>query len=273
MFACAHPAIDVGIRAPLILQTILGFDAVDYRLRLPGLARYDEPAAGASQEQDPAGGHPVPGARTRGSARASGCGTRGDLRRVRRRLVGSRRHRGPAPQPRRRGDLAWAGWWPRFSPRSPKPSACFRSCCTPRHGAARAVDVSGEYVPLAEQDPALWDARLDRRSRSAAVARQSRRCDRPLPAGSRRAVGPRGSAAYRPFRLGGDRASVRRAVGAHRLTSRGDQPRHRSRRDQRGPPPVWFYSTRWLTMRGLPTISRTGPRGPDCWRAAARPGR
>jgi RNA polymerase sigma-70 factor (ECF subfamily) len=27
MFACAHPAIDANIRAPLILQTILGFDA------------------------------------------------------------------------------------------------------------------------------------------------------------------------------------------------------------------------------------------------------
>jgi RNA polymerase sigma-70 factor, ECF subfamily len=27
MFACAHPAIDTNIRAPLILQTILGFDA------------------------------------------------------------------------------------------------------------------------------------------------------------------------------------------------------------------------------------------------------
>lgn len=27
MFACAHPAIEVGIRAPLILQTILGFNA------------------------------------------------------------------------------------------------------------------------------------------------------------------------------------------------------------------------------------------------------
>ena len=27
MFACAHPAIDPGIRAPMILQTILGFDA------------------------------------------------------------------------------------------------------------------------------------------------------------------------------------------------------------------------------------------------------
>ena len=27
MFACAHPAIDPGVRAPLILQTLLGFDA------------------------------------------------------------------------------------------------------------------------------------------------------------------------------------------------------------------------------------------------------
>src|ERR1700730_12009993 len=27
MFACAHPAIEPGIRAPMILQTILGFDA------------------------------------------------------------------------------------------------------------------------------------------------------------------------------------------------------------------------------------------------------
>lgn len=27
MFACAHPAIDATVRAPLILQTILGFDA------------------------------------------------------------------------------------------------------------------------------------------------------------------------------------------------------------------------------------------------------
>ena len=27
MFACAHPAIDAGIRAPLMLQTILGLDA------------------------------------------------------------------------------------------------------------------------------------------------------------------------------------------------------------------------------------------------------
>jgi RNA polymerase sigma-70 factor (ECF subfamily) len=27
MFACAHPAIDTSVRAPLILQTILGFDA------------------------------------------------------------------------------------------------------------------------------------------------------------------------------------------------------------------------------------------------------
>ena len=29
MFACAHPAIDPSIRSPLILQTVLGLDAVD----------------------------------------------------------------------------------------------------------------------------------------------------------------------------------------------------------------------------------------------------
>jgi hypothetical protein len=28
MFACAHPAIDPAIRAPVILQTVLGLDAV-----------------------------------------------------------------------------------------------------------------------------------------------------------------------------------------------------------------------------------------------------
>lgn len=28
MFACTHPAIDAGVRAPLILQAVLGFDAV-----------------------------------------------------------------------------------------------------------------------------------------------------------------------------------------------------------------------------------------------------
>ena len=27
MFACAHPAIDAGIRAPLMLQVVLGLDA------------------------------------------------------------------------------------------------------------------------------------------------------------------------------------------------------------------------------------------------------
>src|SRR5205823_12990964 len=27
MFVCAHPAIEAGVRAPLMLQTILGFDA------------------------------------------------------------------------------------------------------------------------------------------------------------------------------------------------------------------------------------------------------
>ena len=27
MFVCAHPALEAGVRAPLVLQTVLGFDA------------------------------------------------------------------------------------------------------------------------------------------------------------------------------------------------------------------------------------------------------
>ena len=73
MFACAHPAIDEGVRAPLILQTILGLDAAADRLGLPGLARRDGPAAGARQGEDPARRRAVPHPRARrgaGTARA-----------------------------------------------------------------------------------------------------------------------------------------------------------------------------------------------------------
>src|SRR4029079_3323100 len=35
MFACAHPAIERGVRAPLILQTILGFTAEDLSAGVP----------------------------------------------------------------------------------------------------------------------------------------------------------------------------------------------------------------------------------------------
>ena len=59
MFACAHPAIDPGIRAPLILQTLLGFDAATIASAFPGVAGRHGPAALARQTQDPGGRHSV----------------------------------------------------------------------------------------------------------------------------------------------------------------------------------------------------------------------
>ena len=43
LFACAHPAIDAGIRTPLMLQTVLGFDAAQVA------AAFDLPAATMAQ--------------------------------------------------------------------------------------------------------------------------------------------------------------------------------------------------------------------------------
>jgi len=45
MFVCAHPAIDAGVRAPLMLQTVLGFDAATiasaFLVAAEGLAALD----------------------------------------------------------------------------------------------------------------------------------------------------------------------------------------------------------------------------------------
>ena len=81
------------------------------------------------------------------------------------------------------------------------------------------------YVPLAEQDTALWDARPDRRGRSAAPARQRlRRIGRyQLEAAVQSAHAAR--RLDRPHRLGGDRDALRRAAGAHRLAGGCGQPR------------------------------------------------
>ena len=51
MFACAHPAIEPGIRAPLILQTLLGFDAAAIASAFLVSAGDDGAAAGAGRRR------------------------------------------------------------------------------------------------------------------------------------------------------------------------------------------------------------------------------
>jgi RNA polymerase sigma-70 factor, ECF subfamily len=161
MFACAHPAIDAGVRAPLILQTILGFDAatiasaflvspttMSQRLvraknrirhagipfRVPGLEELPERldavleaiyAAYAEGWQDPAG------------------------------------------TAARRRNLSEEGIWlgrlvASLLPREPEALGLLALML---HAEARRDarrDAAGEYVPLDEQDPASWDAaRID----------------------------------------------------------------------------------------------------------------
>ena len=115
-----------GVRAPLILQTILGFDAAAIGSAFLVSPADDGPAPRAREEEDPRGRHPVPGARARRARGAPRRGARGDLRRLRRGLVRSGRHRGAPPQPRRRGHLARAGSSRRCCPRRPRRSACSR---------------------------------------------------------------------------------------------------------------------------------------------------
>jgi RNA polymerase sigma-70 factor (ECF subfamily) len=159
MFACAHPAIDVSVRAPLILQTILGFDAVTIAsaflvapatmgqrlvrakskirqagipLRVPERANLNERldavleaiyAAFAEGWSDPAGTEA--------------------------------RHRNLAAEAIWLGRLVAS-----LLPEEPEALGLLSLMlhAEARRGARRGP--SGEYVPLAEQDPALWDAPL-----------------------------------------------------------------------------------------------------------------
>ena len=86
MFACAHPAIEAGIRAPLMLQVVLGLDA-----KTIASAFLMSPAAMGkrlvrAKDKIRAGRHPFQRARARGAPRPARCRARRHLRRLHRRL-------------------------------------------------------------------------------------------------------------------------------------------------------------------------------------------
>jgi RNA polymerase sigma-70 factor, ECF subfamily len=159
MFACAHPAIDPGIRAPLILQTVLGFDAATI-----GSAFLVSPAAMGQRL-----------ARAKTKIRQAGIPFRVPERAdLRERLAAvleaiyaafAEGWSDPDGAEVRRRDLAEeAIWLGRLvvSLRPDEPEAigllALMLHAEARRGARRNAD--GDYVPLTEQDPALWDAGL-----------------------------------------------------------------------------------------------------------------
>ena len=205
MFACAHPAIEAGIRAPLILQTILGFDA--------------QAIASTFLVSPAAMGQRL--ARAKNKIRGAGIPFRTPERADMRERLGAvleavyaaftEGWTDPAGiEVRLRNLSVEAIWLGRLTvqllPDEPEALGLLALMLysEARRGARR--DAAGEFVPLADQDPALWDA--DRRSRSAAVPRERLRRLRPLSIGGGDPVGPCRAAAQRPDRLGGDRTAL-----------------------------------------------------------------
>ena len=159
MFACAHPAIDPGVRAPLILQTILGFDAAGI-----GSAFLVSPAAMAQRL-----------VRVKSKIREAGIpfqvpersemGARLDAVLEAIYAAFAEGWSDPAGTEARRRALAEEGIWlgrlvAALLPDEPEALGLLALMLYAQARRDARRDAAGEYVPLDEQDPGRWDAAL-----------------------------------------------------------------------------------------------------------------
>jgi len=159
MFACAHPAIERGVRAPLILQTILGFDAAAIassflvapsamgqrlvraksKIRQAGIP-FGVPGRGELGERLDAVLEAIYAAFAEGWSDPAGTEIR---------------HRNLAEEGIFLGRLVVS-----LLPEEPEALGLLALMlhAEARRGARR--DAQGDYVPLAAQDPAAWNGKL-----------------------------------------------------------------------------------------------------------------
>jgi len=176
MFACAHPALDAGIRAPLILQTVLGFDAVAI-----GSAFLVSPAAmgqrlvRAKQKIRQAG---IPFA----VPDRAELGERLDAVLDAIYATFAEGWTDPAGTEARRRDLTGEGIWlgrlvVSLLPAEPEALGLLALMLHAEARRAARRSATGDYVPLAEQDPAQWGAGLiDEAEDALARAGFTKRC-------------------------------------------------------------------------------------------------
>jgi RNA polymerase sigma-70 factor (ECF subfamily) len=159
MFACAHPAIDPAIHAPLMLQTILGFDAATI-----ASAFLVAPATMGQRL-----------VRAKNKIREAGIPFRiPETSELHERLdavlgaiyaIFAEGWCDPLGTETRRRNLAEEGIWlgrlvAALLPAEPEALGLLALMLHAEARRAARRDAAGEYVPLAEQDPALWDAAL-----------------------------------------------------------------------------------------------------------------
>lgn len=157
MFACAHPAIDPAIRAPLILQTVLGFDAATIASAfLVSPATMGQRLVRAKKKIREAGVPFQIPERTELAARLDAV-----LEAIY--AAFAEGWSDPAGTEARHRNLADEAIWlgslvASLLPEEPEALGLFALMlyAQARRGARR--DSEGAYVPLAEQDPARWDA-------------------------------------------------------------------------------------------------------------------
>jgi RNA polymerase sigma-70 factor (ECF subfamily) len=159
MFACTHPAVDRGIRAPLMLQTILGFDAATI--------------ASAFLVSPSTMGQRL--ARAKSKLRQAGIPFRVPERADLRERLDSvleaiyaafaEGWSDPAGTEVRRRNLAEEGMWlgrlvVSLLPDEPEAIGLLALMLHAEARRAARRSAQGEYVPLAEQDPAAWNTQL-----------------------------------------------------------------------------------------------------------------
>ena len=159
MFACAHPAIDAAIRAPLMLQTVLGFDAATI-----ASAFLVAPATMGQRLS-----------RAKNKIREAGIPFRVPERaelpeRLEAVLAAiyaafAEGWSDPAGTEARRRNLAEEGIWlgrlvVSLMPDEPEALGLLALMLFAEARRAARRDSDGEYVPLAEQDTRVWDAAL-----------------------------------------------------------------------------------------------------------------